>query len=154
MAIGTHVLWVLIFLRAVVMPSAQPGLPLESGTAPWSLQEADSHRCSFLLQQLPAVGIIWEITLPDALCSPPNSPHHSLETSPGRTVWLRGEGGFPGGSGGTESTCNAGDLGSVSGLGRSPGEGNDNPLQYPCLESSMDREAWRVIVCGVVKSWT
>ena len=57
--------------------------------APWSSQKADSHGCSFLLQQLPALGIIWEITLADALCSPPNSPHHSLETRPGRTGWLR-----------------------------------------------------------------
>ena len=43
--------------------------------------------------------------------------------------------GFPGDSAGKESTCNMGDLGSVPGLGRSPGEGNGNPLQYPCLEN-------------------
>ena len=46
--------------------------------------------------------------------------------------------GFPGGSAGKESTCNAGDLGSVPGLGRSPGEGNDYPLQYSGLENSKD----------------
>ena len=45
-------------------------------------------------------------------------------------------------SDGKESACNAGDLGSIPGLGRSPGEGNGNPLQYSCLENSMDREAW------------
>ena len=50
--------------------------------------------------------------------------------------------GFPGGSGGKESACNAGDQGSVSWLGRSPGEGNGNPLQYSCLENPMDREAY------------
>ena len=49
--------------------------------------------------------------------------------------------GFPGGSDGKESACNAGDLGSISGLGRSPGEGNGNPLQYYCLENPMDRGA-------------
>ena len=49
---------------------------------------------------------------------------------------------FPCGSAGKESACNAGDLGSIPGLGRSPGEGNGNPLQYPCLENPMDREAW------------
>ena len=49
--------------------------------------------------------------------------------------------GFFGGSDGKESACSAGDLGSVAGLGRSSGEGNDNPLQYSCLENSMDREA-------------
>ena len=43
--------------------------------------------------------------------------------------------GFPGGSDSKESACNAGDLGSIPGLGRSPGEGNGNPLQYSCLEN-------------------
>ena len=50
--------------------------------------------------------------------------------------------GFPGGSEGKASACNAGDLGSIPGLGRSPGEGNGNPLQYSCLENPMDAEAW------------
>ena len=61
---------------------------------------------------------------------------------------------FPGGSDSKESVCNAGDLGSISGSGRSPGEGNSYPLQYSCLENSMDRGAWRAIVHGVAKSWT
>ena len=47
--------------------------------------------------------------------------------------------GFPGGSDGKVSAHNAGDLGSIPGLERSPGEGNGNPLQYSCLENSMDR---------------
>ena len=47
--------------------------------------------------------------------------------------------GFPGGSDGKESTCNAGDLGLIPGLGRSPGGGHGNPLQYACLENPMDR---------------
>ena len=55
---------------------------------------------------------------------------------------------------GKESACNAGDLGSVPGLGRSPGEGNDNPLQYSCLEKPMDRGAWRATVHGIAKSRT
>ena len=50
--------------------------------------------------------------------------------------------GFPGSSDGIESDCNAGDLDSIPGLGRSPGGEHDNPLQYSCLENSMDREAW------------
>ena len=62
--------------------------------------------------------------------------------------------GFPGGSDHKESTCNAGDPGSIPGLGRSPGEGNGNPLQNSCLENSMDRGAWRATVHGVAKSWT
>ena len=50
--------------------------------------------------------------------------------------------GFPGGSDGKESPCNAGDLGSIPGSGRSSGEGNGNLLLYSCLESSMDGGAW------------
>ena len=53
-----------------------------------------------------------------------------------------------------ESACNAGDLGSIPGSGRSPREGNGNPLQYSCLENPMDREAWWAIVHGVTNSWT
>ena len=70
---------------------------------------------------------------------------------------------FPGGSDGKESACkkkkkesacNTGDLGSIPGLGRSPGEGNGNPLQYCCLENFMDRGAWTIIVHGVTKGRT
>ena len=62
--------------------------------------------------------------------------------------------GFPGGSDGKEYACSAGDLGSIPGSGRSPGEGNGNPLQCSCLENPMDRGAWRATVRGVAKSWT
>ena len=62
--------------------------------------------------------------------------------------------GFPGGSAGKESTCNAGDLGSVPGSGRSSGGGHGKPLQYSCLENPMDRGAWRAAVRGVSKSQT
>ena len=51
--------------------------------------------------------------------------------------------GLHGGSDGKESTCNAGDPGLLPGMGRSPGEGNGNPLQYSCLENPMDRRAWQ-----------
>ena len=61
---------------------------------------------------------------------------------------------FPGGSDGKESTCNAGDLGLIPGSGRSPGEGNSSPLQYSCLETFMDREAWWPTVHGVPNIWT
>ena len=61
---------------------------------------------------------------------------------------------FPCGSDSKEFTCNAGDLGSIPGLGRAPGEGNGNPPQYSCLENSMDRGAWRVTVHGVAESDT
>ena len=62
--------------------------------------------------------------------------------------------GFPGGSDGKESACNAGDPGLISGSGRSPGEGNGYPFQYSCLHNSMDRGAWWVTVHGVTKSRT
>ena len=62
--------------------------------------------------------------------------------------------GFPGGSDSKESACNAGDPGTFPGSGRSPGEGNGNPLQYSSLENSMDRGAWQATVHGVAKSWT
>ena len=55
---------------------------------------------------------------------------------------------------GKESACNVGDLGLIPGLGRSPGEGNGNPLQHSCLENSMNRGAWRTTVHGAAKSGT
>ena len=61
--------------------------------------------------------------------------------------------GFPCGSAGKESTCNAGDLGSIPGLGRSPGEGRGYPLQYSGLENSMDRGPGRLQFMGL-QSWT
>ena len=70
-------------------------------------------------------------------------PH--LNDYPG---WLRG---FPGGSAVKNPPANAGDVVSIPGSGRSPGEGNDNPLQYSCLENPMVRGAWRDTVHGVTK---
>ena len=62
--------------------------------------------------------------------------------------------GFPGGSTGKESACNAGHTGLVPGIGRPDGEGNGNLLQYSCLEISMDRGAWQTTGHSVAKSWT
>ena len=62
--------------------------------------------------------------------------------------------GFPWWLSGKESSCNAGDAGSIPGLGRSPGGGNDNPLQYSCLEDPTDRGAWRTTVHKVTRRWT
>ena len=61
---------------------------------------------------------------------------------------------FPGGSDSKESACNVEDSVSIPGLGRSPGDGNGNPLQYSGLENSMDREACWATVHGVTKSRT
>ena len=60
--------------------------------------------------------------------------------------------GFQGGSDSKEAACNAGDLGLVPRPGRSHGEGNGYPLQYPCPENLMDRGAWRTAAHGVEKS--
>ena len=62
--------------------------------------------------------------------------------------------GFPGGSDGKESACGAGNVGSIPGLKRSPGEGNGNPLQYSCLGNPMDRGIWWATVHGVALSRT
>ena len=59
--------------------------------------------------------------------------------------------GFPGGSVVENPPANAGDAGSIPGSGRSPREGNGNPLQYSCLRNPMDRRTWQAIVCGVTK---
>ena len=64
------------------------------------------------------------------------------------------KGGFPGVSVVRNLPANAGDVGSVSGSGRSPGEGNGNPLQYSCMENPMDRGTWQATVHGVAKSRT
>ena len=61
---------------------------------------------------------------------------------------------FPGGSEGKVCACNAGDLGSIPGLGRSPGEGNGNPLQYSYQENPTDGGTWWAAVCGVTDSQT
>ena len=60
--------------------------------------------------------------------------------------------GFPSDLAGKESACNAGDLGSIPGLGRSPGGGHGNLFQYSCMENSMDRGAWQATVHRVAKS--
>ena len=71
---------------------------------------------------------------------------HDSETELNWTEW-----GFPGSSDGKESPCSARHLGSIPGLGKSPGEGNCYPLQYSCLENSMERGAWQATVLGVHK---
>ena len=66
---------------------------------------------------------------------------HTLYTHISIHKYIHNSGDFPGGSDGKESACNKGDLGSIPGLGRSPGEGSGCPLQYSCLENPMDRGA-------------
>ena len=70
---------------------------------------------------------------------------------PSLSQWAGTENSFPGGLDSKESTCNAGDLGSIPGLGRFPGEGNGYPLQHSCLGNPLDREAWWATVHGATK---
>ena len=70
---------------------------------------------------------------------------------PGPMISWQIEGEFPHSSVGKESACNAGNPGSISGLGRSPGEGNGNPFHYSCLGPSMDKGAWRATVHWVTR---
>ena len=86
--------------------------------------------------------IFWPCSLWD-LSSPPR-----IEPRPSAVS------GFPGGSNGKESAFNAGDLSSIPGSGRFPAEGSGCPLQYSCLENSMDRGAWQVAVHEVARSRT
>ena len=79
-----------------------------------------------------------------SLFSPVSTPKIFLMTDPAIYVCLLV--GFPGGSEVKVSACNVGDLGSIPGSGRSPGEGNGNPLQDSCLGNSMDRGAWRATI--------
>ena len=95
------------------------------------------------------------VSLPAAINTHTNSPWLFLLLQ----IWISGNllillKNFPGGSDSKESACNAGDPDSIPWLGRSPGEANGNPLQYPCLESSRDRGVWRGTVHGVTKSRT
>ena len=75
------------------------------------------------------------------------TPHFQCRR-PGVDPW---SGGLPGGSHSKESASSAGDLGLIPGLGRSPGEGNGNPLWYSCLENPMNGGAWQATVHGVKK---
>ena len=69
-----------------------------------------------------------------------------------KNILIVGYWGFTGGSDGKDSACNAGDLSSIPGLGRSPGEGNGNPLQNSCLKNSMKRGTWQATIHAVAKS--
>ena len=116
--------------------------PLFSTTVP--IRTSWSAFCSphWLSHSLPLpLSFVSYTLLPEQTLSILKGP---IQVPPLLALW-----GFPGGSAGKESTWNVGDLGSIPGLGRSPGEGNSYPLQYSGLENSMD-----CIVHGVAKSWT
>ena len=127
------------WVRILPLDRQEAGV-LGSPLAPWL---AFRHRCR--AQQRPHLKVL---------------PHHLLITSfqvnyfHVSECWLPHLMGFPGGSDGKEPVCNAGDLSSIPGLGRLPGEGSGYPLQYSCLENSMDKGTWGATVHMVTKSRT
>ena len=107
---------------------------------------AESLHWSAPCRRVGTAGEVVRDTSPTS-CSPVPSPNYHLCFVDYNALnelpqWLSGK----------ESTCNAGDLPSVPGLGRSPGGGNGNPLQFSCLRNPMDRGAWQATACGVTKS--
>ena len=95
----------------------------------------------------PAFSLVFQRSAPWRLLSSAVPPSFVWSLEAGASMaprWLSGK----------ESACDAGDVGSIPGSGRSPGEGNGNPLQYSCLGSPTDREAWRVTIHVVAKSQT
>ena len=120
-------------------PGMEPGSPtLQAGSSQPEPQGGGGHGAR---EELP-----WRAQRARALGS-----NHSCSGEP--AACLPRSLGFPGGSDGKESTCNAGDLGSTPGLGF-PGGGHDNLLQYSRLENPMDRGAWWATVQGVTQSQT
>ena len=122
----THVHW--------VSDAIQPSHPLSSPSPAFSLsQHQGLFQCVSSLYQVAKV-------LEFSFSISPSSEYLAL---------ISFRMGFPGSSPGKESACNAGDPSSVPELGRSPGEVNSYPLQYSCLENSMDRGAWQVTIHGI-----
>ena len=101
------------------------------------------HHFSFM-GEFQGFGVTGKDIHPSLLCRQHSQPPWFAQD--------QGSLGFPDGSVVKKPPVNAGDVGSIPGSGRCPGEGNGNPLQYSCLESPMDRGAWRATVHGVAKS--
>ena len=107
----------------------RPTLPLVELSSPLFYFTEKAPPLSYCTAKATLLHLVGTMTFPEA---------------PGLPRWCRDK----------ESACNVGDLGSIPGLGRSPGEGNGNWLWYSCLENPMDRGAWRTIVHGVAESDT
>ena len=141
-------------------------LGLEESTL-WTLPKADSMQILSNYQWYFHRTRIKNFTMCMETQKTPNSQSNLEKEKPSwrnQPSWLQAtlliqsysnqDGSFPGDSIGKESTCSAGDLGSIPGSGRSPGEGNGYPLQYSCLENPMDRGAWWATVHGAAKGRT
>ena len=115
------------------------------GYSPWGLKESDTterlHFTSYRWDTSPASLAINHSSSPASLASPSMITAWTWVSLVAQLVKKK-------------SACTAEDLGSIPALGRSPGEGHGNPLQYSCLKNSMDKGAWRATVHGVAKSQT
>ena len=104
---------------------------------------------SILCFSTSSLGLPWWVSCKEPACQCRRCKKHGFDPWVRKTPWRRDRLptpvflGFPGGSAGEESACNVEDLGSIPGSGRSPGGRHDSPLQYSCLETPMDRSAWR-----------
>ena len=122
----------MFFFRHIVKRGNQLKHPDRKPRSHSSLEDSKEHEFHFMLKWRDSLGPL-------------------LSFFGGPLSRLRG---LPGGSDGKDCACNAGHPGLIPGLGRSTGEGDGNPLQYSCLENSMDRGAWRATVHGFTKSQT
>ena len=126
--------------------------PWQTPVNPWT---PDELPCATLPACCVVTHCCWELCVSQLVKNPPESRRPRFDSWVRKILWRRDRLPtpvflvFPGGSDGKESACSAGDLGSIPGLGRSPGEGKGNPLQYSGLESSMDS-----IIHGVAKNGT
>ena len=127
------------------------------GTAPvctpgW-MDGVGSHRGHPLLAS--AASSTYRVLLLPASSRPPSDRSSDTSTRPFCLLKIAAiPCHLPGSSAGKEPTCSAGDPGSIPGLGRSPGGGYGDPLQYSCLENPMDRKTWWATAHGVIKSRT
>ena len=117
-----------------------PCLPLTPALAPAPIPDSYLRRSKLLNSRLPFRNLLRLILQIPPCC------FHLAEPGEGEGLprWLSGK----------EPAGNAGDLGSIPGLGRSPGGGHGNPLQYSCRDNPMDRGTWQATVRGVAQSWT
>ena len=147
-------MWSSCFLKLSKVPKRQILIPL----VPWqAILKASlpyfliyiSQLIIFLVKQV-RIGFSIRRTTQKWILPP---VHLTFQTAP--IQWAAAASmGFPGGPDGKESACNAEDLGSIPGSGRSPRGGHGNPLQYFCLENPMNRGVYQIAICGVRHNWS
>ena len=142
--------------RELSSPTVLEGSSLKSVVASLSelLEAAGSRECPWACSCVILVSARWPCGAAPPVCFVSSFP----SSSAGASHWVRGHSqywrGFPGDSDGKEFSCSAEHPGSIPERRSSLAGGHGNPRQYPCLENSMNRGAWRATVHGVAMSWT